>query len=80
MHLIFNRLLPCHHRATMVEPQLDGAIEVIPGRLYWAMYNETPRDTVCVCLCVYVSVCVPVYVSESKSTSMSVSVCLSVCL
>eukprot|EP00277_Geminigera_cryophila_P004817 CAMPEP_0179422808 /NCGR_PEP_ID=MMETSP0799-20121207/10652_1 /TAXON_ID=46947 /ORGANISM="Geminigera cryophila, Strain CCMP2564" /LENGTH=350 /DNA_ID=CAMNT_0021197017 /DNA_START=140 /DNA_END=1192 /DNA_ORIENTATION=+ len=29
----------------MVEPQLDGAIEVIPGRLYWAMYNETPRDT-----------------------------------
>lgn len=31
-----------HVFMVMVEPQIDGAIEIIPGRFYWAIYNSTP--------------------------------------
>jgi len=28
-----------------VDPLLDGALEIIPDRLYWAIYDGVPRDT-----------------------------------
>eukprot|EP00802_Teleaulax_amphioxeia_P015657 Tamp_15750.p1 GENE.Tamp_15750~~Tamp_15750.p1 ORF type:complete len:358 (+),score=55.50 Tamp_15750:407-1480(+) len=27
------------------EPQIDGAIEIIPGKFYWAVYDSLPKDS-----------------------------------